>query len=258
MAERRRWEISRQVNDSQRKRVCTHTSFAEPAWVIPIKEAARARARAAGVAQVQANYAESRNAPLKVVNPSESTNSGERVTESFFSNVAVNGEHEDVEAPTIPAEQPLHSPRLRTRSDSSSTVIVREPRSRPSMPLSSPSANSFTEYQGPTGQDAPELPFKPSLETLERSASAAIFFEQLYHGLLKRPKARDQRLKQLEAGVSHLPESERHAAKAAWLSVETEHLRDLRTRVDVGSFAKLKTVGHGGTALCLFRMSASC
>lgn len=84
-----------------------------------------------------------------------------------------------------------------------------------------------------------------SLETLERGGAAALYFEQLYHGILKGPRGRDQRRMQLEKSIVGLSESEKREARDLWQQVESEHLRLLRTKIHVGSFIKLKIVGHG-------------
>ncbi|PWN39616.1 kinase-like protein [Ceraceosorus guamensis] len=88
---------------------------------------------------------------------------------------------------------------------------------------------------------------RPSLTTIEKSVAAKIFFENLYYGILKTPRARDTRRAGLEADLASLriPESSKDLIRAKWLANETEHLRDIRARVNVNSFAKLKTIGHG-------------
>ncbi|PWN53726.1 kinase-like protein [Violaceomyces palustris] len=88
---------------------------------------------------------------------------------------------------------------------------------------------------------------RPSLATVEKSVAAKIYFENLYFGILKKPKARDTRRAGLEAELAALriPESSKDAIRQAWIANETSYLRDLRARVNVNSFAKLKTIGHG-------------
>lgn len=101
---------------------------------------------------------------------------------------------------------------------------------------------------------------RPSLETVEKSVAAKIFFENLYYGILKKPKARDTRRAGLEAELASLriPESSKNQIREAWMANETQYLRDLRARVNVNSFLKLKTIGHGAfgvVALCKERQS---
>jgi serine/threonine-protein kinase LATS1/2 len=96
---------------------------------------------------------------------------------------------------------------------------------------------------------------RPSLTTVEKSVAAKIFFENLYYGILKAPRARDTRRAGLEAELASLriPEASKEAIRAKWIANETEYLRDIRARVNVNSFAKLKTIGHGAfgvVALC--------
>lgn len=80
-----------------------------------------------------------------------------------------------------------------------------------------------------------------------RFSLSQVFFETHYHGLLKKPRDRDQRKDLLEKELSRLniSDAERRNVRAAWALSETEYLRDLRTRVNVGSFSKLKVIGHG-------------
>ncbi|KAJ1026726.1 hypothetical protein NDA16_002324 [Ustilago loliicola] len=101
---------------------------------------------------------------------------------------------------------------------------------------------------------------RPSLETVEKSVAAKIYFENLYYGILKKPKARDTRRAGLEAELASLriPESNKDQIRQAWMANETRYLRDLRARVNVNSFLKLKTIGHGAfgvVALCKERQS---
>ena len=88
---------------------------------------------------------------------------------------------------------------------------------------------------------------RPSLTTVEKSVAAKIFFENLYYGILKKPRDRDTRKAGLERELASLriPESSKDAIRAAWATNESEYLRDLRSRVTVNSFARLKTIGHG-------------
>lgn len=88
----------------------------------------------------------------------------------------------------------------------------------------------------------------PSLATIERAAAAKVFFETKYYGILRKPRDRDQRKLLLEAELSRLniSEAQRHAARGAWALSETEYLREMRSKANVGSFVKLKTIGHGG------------
>ncbi|UZJ54754.1 hypothetical protein CBS101457_004074 [Exobasidium rhododendri] len=88
---------------------------------------------------------------------------------------------------------------------------------------------------------------RPSLTTVEKSVAAKIFFENLYYGILKKPKDRDTRKAGLERELANLrlPEAAKDAIRSAWAANETEYLRDLRARVTVNSFNRLKTIGHG-------------
>lgn len=99
----------------------------------------------------------------------------------------------------------------------------------------------------------------PTLFTLERAASVAIFFETLYHALLKAPRLLDsskagnyavtRELRRLaleeEMTRQELSEAVKNKLRQEWLASETAALRDKRKRVDIKSFTKLKTIGHG-------------
>jgi protein-serine/threonine kinase len=178
------------------------------------------------VAQVQANRDDFANKfqTLRVFNPSSSILASQVSTppETPYS--------------TTPRPVLIHT-------DTTDTLIVKPPQGRMRLERSPLSQEAIDGL--PPSSTAKPIRFAPSLATLERAAAASIFFEQLYHGILKRPKARDQRLHQLELALRGLPDSERRAARAAWSVAETEYLREIRTRVSVGSFVKLKTVGAG-------------
>lgn len=114
---------------------------------------------------------------------------------------------------------------------------------------------ALAEFSQPIGAAV-----RPSLETVEKSVAAKIYFENLYYGILKKPKARDTRRAGLEAELASLriPESSKEQIREAWMANETRYLRDLRARVNVNSFLKLKTIGHGAfgvVALCKERQS---
>jgi len=119
----------------------------------------------------------------------------------------------------------------------------------PAQPSSDPTADPI-EAAASLGTN-----IRPSLQTVEKSVAAKIFFENLYYGILKKPRARDTRRAGLEAELAllRIPESAKNEIRTAWAANETEYLRDLRARVNVNSFAKLKTIGHGAfgvVALC--------
>ncbi|BGP16554.1 hypothetical protein JCM10213v2_004556 [Rhodosporidiobolus nylandii] len=115
---------------------------------------------------------------------------------------------------------------------------------QPSSPLASPALASPTSPQ-PDFALPPD--FVPSLSTIERAASCKIFLEMRYHALLKSKKPREMRRALLEQELARLNISDRERMKVreAFALSETEYLREMRARVGVGSFVKLKTIGHG-------------
>jgi len=114
---------------------------------------------------------------------------------------------------------------------------------------------------------APNVPFrvvKPSLPTLEKAMSVALFFEQYYHALLKAPvraqsKAvhpgnyvlnRARRAAQLEATFyseenRFMSEGEKEARRDELTREENRILRERRGKVDVKGFEMGRVIGHG-------------
>jgi hypothetical protein len=238
-----------------------------PAWVIALKESARNRARAEGIAQVAVQGQLRQTGQLKITNPSVGPNSSVLTTAAVADHADL-AERDRIDSldldsepalplPSSPLPFPACSPPLSPpldasppcrsppslpvpfRTNTADTIIVRSgASSRPPIPLPIPVDEDYDEE---------EQPFMPSLATIERSVACQVYFEQLYHGLLKRPAARDQRRLQLERELARLqiPDAQRRAARLAFAASESAHLRDLRTRVHQGSFVKLKAVGHG-------------
>lgn len=218
----------------------------EPAWVIALKESERNRARAYGIAQVAVQRQFADKGELKVVNGQAEP------TDSILTNVAIcdAGDLEErtrldpfpdagnvLPPPSSPPPLPLPSaPFALPRSNTAETIVLRSTSTeRPLL--------AFNELI----QNRNDKPFTPSLATIERSVAAQVYFEQLYHGLLRRPRARDQRRLQLEKELARLqiPDAQRRAARAAFAASESAHLRETRERVDSTSFIRLKTLGHG-------------
>ena len=203
---------------------------------MPIKDATRARVRARGIAQVQ-NNREDDNGTLKVINGlAESAISGTGAEENFYD--ALDDQDSSDSAAT---------PKLE-RSNSTRTVIIRLEPARPIDGLPSRSRSPIPFFNLDSTSTLPPA-IVPSLTTIEKVVAAKVFFELHYHALLKKEFStpRDQRKAQLELEISRLglSESDSRSVRAAWIASETEHLRELRNRVDIGSFIKLKTIGHG-------------
>lgn len=89
--------------------------------------------------------------------------------------------------------------------------------------------------------------FLPSLTTIEKAVSTKIYLETKYHSLLKTPPSRETRKYLLEKELSrlNLKEHEKDEVRSAWRLSETEYLRDMRSRVNVGSFKRVKVIGRG-------------
>jgi hypothetical protein len=107
----------------------------------------------------------------------------------------------------------------------------------------------------------PELPFriiKPSLPTLEKATSVALFFEAFYTTLLRPPTQsqsnyllnRAKRSAQLEESFNLLEnrfmsEGERQYRREELVREEGRILRDRRGRVDAKAFEMGRVIGHG-------------
>lgn len=104
----------------------------------------------------------------------------------------------------------------------------------------------MTDRLQPPNAGQPVLP-KPSLATLEKAAAVKVFFETKYHAILRQPRFRERTRDILERELSRLdlPDSGKHQIRVAWLKSQTQYLRELREKVGVNSFIRLKTIGHG-------------
>ena len=110
---------------------------------------------------------------------------------------------------------------------------------------------------------------QPSLYTLEKAASIAIFFETLYHALLKPPPtlqaahpdnytcARERRRLALEDEMDErgLTETEKQTLRHRWMEAETNNLRERRRKVGLSSFTKMKVIGHGKSSGGILQVS---
>lgn len=122
----------------------------------------------------------------------------------------------------------------------------------------------------PSPQDDALVSFRivnPSLETLEKAMSIALFFESYYHALLKSPQhstptkhpvpdagnyllTRAQRLAQLETSFllpenRFMSEAEKEKRREELMREENLILRERRRKVDVKGFELGRVIGHG-------------
>ncbi|MBW0466650.1 hypothetical protein O181_006365 [Austropuccinia psidii MF-1] len=95
--------------------------------------------------------------------------------------------------------------------------------------------------------DKAEKSIVKSFQTVEKIVSTKIFFERHYDAILKRPKDRDRRKLHIEKEICclNLTEEERKDIWEALTESETAYLRDIRCRIGVDGFTKLKIIGHG-------------
>ncbi|PLW11074.1 hypothetical protein PCANC_22965 [Puccinia coronata f. sp. avenae] len=149
-------------------------------------------------------------------------------------------------------------------SDITQTVIVRKqaPRARLTLDFSSQSTTAgsssettglplsigmFSEPLEGITEEKSEVSLPPSLITVEKAVATKVFFEKHYDAILKRPKDRDQRKKLLEHELLRLNmnDDDRQDIMNNWNRSETAYLREIRSRVGIENFKKLKTIGHG-------------
>ena len=136
-----------------------------------------------------------------------------------------------------------------------------------SRPASVKRKSSTTPSASPTDMTANAVPFrvvKPSLETLEKAMSIALFFEQYYHSLLRAPAVhahatphagnyvlnRARRLAQLEHSFAlpdnrFMSDAEKEARRNELNREENMILRERRRKVDAKSFEMGRVIGHG-------------
>jgi hypothetical protein len=89
---------------------------------------------------------------------------------------------------------------------------------------------------------------EPSIATLDRAASAKIYFENIYFPILRQPPSREQRRIALESDLSqmmHLTPAQKEEIYERWRRNETEYLRETRRKVSAEAFIRLKIIGHG-------------
>ncbi|KAL7419412.1 hypothetical protein Q5752_006250 [Cryptotrichosporon argae] len=126
-------------------------------------------------------------------------------------------------------------------------------------PSPTPTAVSVSPPASALGPEFTQHPFrivKPSLPTLEKAMSVALFFEQFYHALLRPVRAhagnyvlaRARRAAELEASFAKLgvtSEDEKNRLREELITAENAQLRDRRRRVDARAFDVGRVIGHG-------------
>jgi protein-serine/threonine kinase len=148
------------------------------------------------------------------------------------------------ELPAVPKPKKTAPLQIKKRSKGPSTELV------------------VTPLKDNVGTNAATLPFrviKPSLPTLEKAMSIALFFEQYYHALLKplttapaHPGnyvlARSRRLQQLEASFlldRYMSEGEKETKREELVKEENRLLRERRQKIDIKGFEMGRVIGHG-------------
>lgn len=241
----------------------------EPGWVTPIKvisrqKAAEAQARGIGEIFSQMEEAGLKKGSLKVVNGMPASDSLSSIKSNLLDPSAIlltTKSEEDHSSKDEESLQLLSGLKGDLDVDEAQkTIIVHPDRSRPLMDFSDPTSNSDQSDLRPSSpsglKKVPEdeaieetgtRSFIPSLQTVEKAVAAKVFFEQHYYSILKRPRDRDQRKELLETEILrlNLTEAEQNNIRMAWVLSETNYLREIRSRVGMNSFIKIKTIGHG-------------
>jgi hypothetical protein len=135
------------------------------------------------------------------------------------------------------------------------------PESRTKNILSTPPRPNRKPVPSNSTSPLPSLPFriiKPSLPTLEKATSVALYFESFYTSLLRPPTHissnyllnRAKRLSALEESFNSLEnrfmsEAERQFRRDEFVKEEGRILRDRRGRVDAKAFEMGRVIGHG-------------
>ena len=234
----------------------------DPQWATPIKSLVRSNVQARAVAQVvgamkptheSSSDPTIRGPPLRVVNGLPSPSSTTTATTRLSSPL------------TQSSMNPMSQP-----SPTGATVASSVPPSAwPGAPIPVQAAGTYLpspqerEEEEETSHNASLDPWAarraaaiqpprqrtviPSLPTLEKAVSARIYFENLYFPLLRQQPSRERRRLAMEREMEQLgmSEGQRVVVRERWRKNETEYLRERRARVDVNSFVKLKTIGHG-------------
>ncbi|KAG8907437.1 hypothetical protein FRB99_004232 [Tulasnella sp. 403] len=238
----------------------------DPRWALPIKNFARQRAQERAVAQVVANLKPTASqiaanlssvadngltypiapGPLRVVNGISTPSS---LTVSTGPPSASALRIDGLPSPRGPAWPAGTSP---TAPPFFSRPITERPETEPLDAPDGVDLNRATTVKAVPISEPPLVPPKPrpinpSLSTLEKAASARIFFENLYFPLLRHPASREQRRQALEREMNQLgmKDDSRTRIRDIWQQNETEYLRDRRRKVDVSAFKQLKVIGHG-------------
>ncbi|WWD20522.1 hypothetical protein CI109_104998 [Kwoniella shandongensis] len=173
------------------------------------------------------------------------------------------------------AREEVANPDVEEHSDKASGLPEPQPQPQPLLPKVPPTPPTPPRKNArPSAQDVfTPLPFrivKPSLPTLEKAMSIALFFEQYYHALLKPSSAasnsstettapvhpgnyvlsRARRLAQLESTFAlpenrFMSEAEKEARREELIKEENRILRERRKKVDVKGFELGRVIGHG-------------
>lgn len=210
--------------------------FVDPRWANPIKDRIKSQNQARAVNQVVSALKTSADgrptaqaAPLRVVNGLSSVTSSTLTTaaiENFRSTLpeAVSG---------LPVGKPGNST-IRWGGGLNTHQEVQE--------------HDNDSAMEPTPAPEPvRKPITPSLATLEKAVAARIYFENLYYPLFHHPPSREQRRLAMEQDMDQmqLSQGQKNFLRDRWRQNETDYLRERRHKVDVSTFMKLKTIGHG-------------
>ena len=208
----------------------------DPRWANPIKDRIKSQNQARAVNQVVSALKPSTDgrptaqaAPLRVVNGLSS------LTSSTLTTAAIENFRSTLPEPVsgLPVGKPGNST-IRWGGGLNTHQEVQE------------HDNDLATEPTPAPNPV-KKPITPSLATLEKAVAARIFFENLYYPLFHHPPSREQRRLAMEQDMDQmqLSQGQKEILRDRWRQNETDYLRERRNKVDVSTFIKLKTIGHG-------------
>jgi hypothetical protein len=177
---------------------------------------------------------------------------------------AAAGDGAGVQGELLAIQQELKDLESSEKDEAASSLVQASlPESRTTEIIASPPKKSSSRKPVPTSsQPLTALPFriiKPSLPTLEKATSVALYFEAFYTTLLRPPTSaasnnyllnRSKRQSLLEESFNSLEnrfmsEGERQFRRDELVKEENRLLREKRRRVDVKAFEMGRVIGHG-------------
>lgn len=247
-------------------------STTDPRWAVPIKNRIRERAQVKAIAEVVGNLKPTKSElqsttttlpdgtrgpvvlpPLRVMNGLSTQST---ITASTADTITPNGAGRIDGLPSPrgngwplgsgPNSLPLHQTPIAEHPEPS-TVSPRRKQVLEGAGLDRAETFKAIPETSPPIPPPKSKPINPTLLTLEKAASARIYFENLYFPLLRQPPSREQRRVAMEREMDQMGMNEetKLVLRDRWRQNETDYLREQRKKVRVTAFTQLKVIGHG-------------